>query len=90
MSWHARTFANWNDSSVAFQEMAEAQNGALLVLHVVGGSHRDVRVTEHLLRGSEPIAGVDLRAKPPRRPNGLVTWTVHAPQIRLLPVESAS
>ena len=42
--------------------MAEAQNRSLLVLDVVRGGRVDVRVAQHLLRGRESEAAVDLRA----------------------------
>ena len=52
-----------NDRPRVFrQQVTEAEDGTLLVLDVVRGGRVDVRVTQHLLRGRQSKAAVDLRA----------------------------
>ena len=51
-------FIYWNDGAPVLQQMPEAQDGSLLVLDVCG--HRNARITQHLARGRQPIARIDL------------------------------
>ena len=53
-------FIYWNDGSPVLQQMPEAQDGSLLVLDVMCCGHRNARITQHLARGRQPIARVDL------------------------------
>ena len=49
-----------NDSPLALQQMAEPQDRSPFVLDVVRCGHQNVRVAQHLARGRQAVAGVDL------------------------------
>ena len=55
---------DWNDGPLAFcQQMPEAQNRALLDLHVVRCGDGNLGMAKHSLGGNKPEAGVDLASE---------------------------